>query len=95
LSRCKRVVRFNDEASQLAGQQFEIAVSGSFGSEVRAQSLVEVGTVRIIQKWRFFKFLTEHIEQSRLMCREILFVDRDHGRPYSVEKDDPQPHTDT
>ena len=38
---CKQVVRFNDEAGKLPGQELEIAVGGPFGGEVRAKSVVE------------------------------------------------------
>jgi hypothetical protein len=58
----KRVVRFNDEASKLPCQELEIAVGGPFRGEVLAKSVVEGCAACFIKTWRFFKFLTEHIE---------------------------------
>src|SRR3954462_12047494 len=60
----QRIVRFDDEASQLPCQELEIAVGGPFRGEVCAKSPVEGCAARVIETWRFLKFLTEHIEQS-------------------------------
>ena len=70
----KRVVRFNDEASQLPCQELEIAVGGPGCPEVRAKSVIKAWTVRGIEQRRLFEFLTEHVEQSRLMVVEIFRV---------------------
>ena len=89
----QRVVRFDDEASQLLGQELEIAVRGPCRSEVRTKLVIQAWAIRGIEKWRFFEFFTEHIEQSRLTVVEIVRVDCDQGL-YSVEQDDPQPQVD-
>ena len=80
----KRVVRFDDQASKLPGQELEIAVGGPCCGEVGAKPVIEVWTVRGIKEWSFFKFLTEHIEQARLMVVEILGVESDQALPSST-----------
>ena len=62
LSGRERVVRFDDQAGKLPGQELEIAVSGSRRGEVRAKSVIEAWAVAGIKEWSFFKFLTEHTE---------------------------------
>ena len=89
----KRVVGFDDEAGQLPCQELEVAIGRAGRGEVRAKPVIQARAGRGIEQWRGFEFLTEHIEQSRLMVVEILAVERDHT-PYSVEKDDPQPQVD-
>ena len=58
----ERVVRFDDQARKLPGQEFEIAVGGPCCGEVGAKPLIEAWAVRGIKDWRYFKFLTKHIE---------------------------------
>jgi len=74
----KRVVRFNDEANESLGEELEIAVSGAGGNELRAKSVIKAGAARGVQKWRFFDFPTEQIEQPQLMLVEILRIERNH-----------------
>ena len=62
LSRRERVVRFDDEAGKLPGQELEIAVGGACCGEVRAKSVIEAWAVRGIKPRSFFEFFTEHIE---------------------------------
>jgi hypothetical protein len=46
--------------------------------------VIKAGAARGVQKWRFFDFPTEQIEQPQLMLVEILRIERNHQLPSSI-----------